>query len=228
MSKLQPFSEQCRATCLGCSGWPWRAYARKHSNLDRLLYAQKKGAVNLVSLLFALVCLCLTSARAQEKMTEHTLKLSAGQKSPPATIADMAWLAGHWTGDGLGGTSEEIWSAPHNGVMMGMYRHIRNDLPVFYELLTLLEEQGSLIIRLKHFTPKLTGWEEKDKTVDFPFVAKKDGVLHFDGMAFKPEGKDAVTVHLAIHNRQDGSVREAVFNYRRVASLQPITSGVKK
>jgi hypothetical protein len=156
-------------------------------------------------------------APAQDRMTANTLKLAPGQSSPPATIADMAWLAGHWKGDGLGGRSEEIWTPPKGGVMLGMYRHLKDDKPVFYELLTLAEERGSLVIRLKHFNPDLTGWEEKGDSVSFPFVAKQDGVLHFDGMAFKPRGKDAVTVYLAIRDKQVASVREAEFHYTRVA-----------
>lgn len=139
-------------------------------------------AALLVVVLFSL------PAFSQERLTEHTLKLSPGKKSPASTIADMAWLSGHWTGNALGGISEEIWSEPRNGVMMGMYRLVREGKPIFYELLTLLEENGSLMIRLKHFNPDMTGWEEKNKTVDFPFVEKTDEVLHFDGMAFKPDG----------------------------------------
>lgn len=169
----------------------------------------------IVSLMVLIGSLSLT-AFAQERQTEHTLKLSPGQKPPAATIADMAWYAGHWTGEGLGGFNEEIWSPPRNGAMMGMYRMQKNGKTVFYELLTLLEENGSLVIRLKHFNPNLTGWEEKDKTVEFPLVAKKDGMFYFGGMTFKPEGKDAVAVYLAIHNRKDGTVSEEVFRYTRV------------
>lgn len=126
----------------------------------------------------------------------------------------MAWLAGTWTGEALGGLSEEIWSQPRDGVMMGMYRLTRKGKPVFYEILTLAEERGSLIIRLKHFNPDLTGWEEKNQTVDFPLVAKGEGLIHFAGMTFKP-GKDAATVYLAIRQK-DGTVREEVFDYKRV------------
>jgi hypothetical protein len=107
---------------------------------------------------------------AHERLTEHTFKLSAGKQSPAATIADMAWLAGHWTGEGLGGLIEEVWSPPRNGVMMGMFRLVRDGKPIFYELLTLAEERGSLTLRLKRFNADLTGWEEKDKTIDFPFI----------------------------------------------------------
>lgn len=169
--------------------------------------------------LTALTIFLSLTAFAQEKQTEHTLRLSAGQQSPPATLAEMNWLVGHWTGNAFGGLSEEIWSQPQNGAMMGMFRQINNGKTVFYELMTLVEENGSILMRLKHFNPNLTGWEEKDKTVDFKFVGKKDGVIHFEGMAFrpegKPEGKDAVTIYVAMRQK-DGSVHEEAFRYKRV------------
>ena len=114
----------------------------------------------------------------------------------------------------FGGLSEEIWSAPRDGVMMGMYRLVRDGKPVFYELLTIVEHEGTLLIRLKHFNPDLTGWEEKDRTVDFPLVAKAPGLIQFAGMTFEPDG-DRLTVHLAI-GEKDGSIREQIFRYTRV------------
>lgn len=164
----------------------------------------------------AIVSFFVVPAFAQERLTENTRKLGTDKKSAPATIKDMQWLAGHLTGEALGGLSEEMWSPPRDGAMMGMYRLVRDGKPIFYELLTLVEENGSLIIRLKHFNPDMTGWEEKNKTVDFPFVAKIGGVIHFDGMAFRPDGNDAVTIFLAIRQK-DGSFREETFRYTRVA-----------
>lgn len=155
------------------------------------------------------------TAGGQEKLTENTYQLNAGATQPSARIDDMAWLAGHWTGEALGGTSDEIWSAPSAGTMMGMYRLVREGKPVFYELLTIVEEKGSLVLRLKHFNADLTGWEEKDKTLDFALVSAGDGAMDFEGMSFHPRGKDNVTVYLAIHGK-DGAVREETFSYRRV------------
>jgi hypothetical protein len=152
---------------------------------------------------------------AQERVTEHTLALAAGAAPPKATLKDMQWLAGHWTGEAMGAVAEEFWSEPAGGAMMGMFRLVRGEKVIFYEILTVVEVKGSLAIRLKHFNADLTGWEEKAEVREFPFVTIRDGIIHFEGMAFKPEG-DKVTVWLAI-GQKDGSVREEVFVYRRVS-----------
>ena len=171
---------------------------------------------SLIGLAFTLLAF---PAWAQQpvSLTQHTLRLAPGQASPAATIADVAFLVGHWTGDGLGGQFEEVWTAPKQGVMVGMYRGLKSDgTPTFNELLVLREEKGSLIVRLKHFNADMTGWEEKAQVVTMPFVGKRDGLVHFDGMAFQVTGPDTLTCYLAIENKKEGTVREATFTYKRV------------
>jgi hypothetical protein len=165
----------------------------------------------ILALIAGVIC---CQAHAVEQVTEHTLKLAKNEARPSATIKDMAWLAGHWKGSALGGTVEEIWSPAEAGGMIGMYRLLRDGKPIFYEILTIFEDMGSLLLKLKHFHPDLKGWEEKNETEDFPLVAFRDGVIHFDGMAFHPKG-DELVVYLAI-DEKDGAVREARFVYTRV------------
>lgn len=163
---------------------------------------------------FLLVFLLATAAGAQEKITENTIKLAEGAKRPAATIADMAWLEGRWTGEGLGGLSEEMWTAPAGGSMLGVYRLVRDGKPVFYELLTIVEEEGSLVMKLKHFKPDMVGWEEKDKTVDFRLAALKEGLVQFNGLTFRRDSANEITIFLAL--RREGSMREEVFKMKRV------------
>jgi Domain of unknown function (DUF6265) len=172
-----------------------------------------KGSALWLGLSYAL----LTSPAAGEKLTAHTSRLDPGATSPPATITDMAWLAGQWAGPALGGLSEEIWSPPKAGSMMGMYRLVRDGKPIFYEMMTLVEEKASLTLRLKHFNPDLTGWEAKDKTIDFPLVAFSNEVIHFDGMSFHRQSDTTLIVYVAISNK-GGQVREEAFRYTRVAA----------
>ncbi len=169
-------------------------------------------------LVLAVVLVCsAASAQGQEKMTERTLKLGTGAKSPHATMSDVAWLAGHWVGPALGGEAEEVWSPPKAASMMGMYRLVRDDRVVFYELLTLVQKGGSLVLRLKHFNPDLTGWEDKQETVDFRLVGLGEEIVQFEGMTFHREGDAKLTVYLAIEGK-DGALHEEVFRYARVRS----------
>lgn len=73
-------------------------------------------------------------------------------------------------GDGLGGRTEEVWTAPDGGVMLGMFRLLRNDKPAFYELLIITDTPRGLAMRLKHFNPDMTAWEEKEKFIEFRYV----------------------------------------------------------
>jgi len=167
----------------------------------------------LLSVTATLFILCVPNF-AQFKNTENTLKLTEGQKSEKATIPDAAWLAGSWRGTGLGGFSEETWSRPEGGIMVGTYRLVKDGKPFFYEMMWLLETEGTLILRLKHFNPDLTGWEEKDKTVDFKFVKKDGNRLYFSGLTLEQASKNELNIYLALRQR-DGTLKEEAFKMKR-------------
>src|SRR5687767_15552524 len=54
--------------------------------------------------------------------TAHTLSAPADVAAPAASLSDVRWLEGHWSGTGLGGVCEEVWGRPTAGAMMGMFR----------------------------------------------------------------------------------------------------------
>jgi hypothetical protein len=45
-----------------------------------------------------------------------------GQASPPARVADLGWMSGQWATTVNNVTTEEAWSAPRGGVMLGYSR----------------------------------------------------------------------------------------------------------
>lgn len=160
--------------------------------------------------LWALPC------EAQTTRTEHTVRLDAGAEPPAASISDAAWLTGRWMGEGLGATAEESWLPPVGGRMAGVFRLVRDGSVQFYELVTLVEEDGSLVLRLKHFGPDLSGWEEKGESVDFPLVRRTADGLWFDGLTIRREGEGHMKIWVALQSEGE-EVREALFEYRRVA-----------
>jgi hypothetical protein len=166
------------------------------------------------------VWLCLSAGApvlADEAWTANTRKLAPSEASAAANIAELAWLAGAWRGAGLGGVNEEHWSVPAGGTMMGMYRLLKDERVVFYELLTLGESGGSLLITLRHFHPDLRGWEERDETVRMPFIKAEAGRYYFEGLTLEPRPDGTLTVYLAIasKDKKDGAAREVTFSYQR-------------
>jgi hypothetical protein len=98
--------------------------------------------------------------------------------------------------------------------MTGLYRSVENGAIRFCEIAAIVETNGSLEFRLRHFNADLTAWEEKNVVRAFPLIKVADGELYFDGMTYKKNGQDTVTVYLAIKGK-DGTTREEVFQYRK-------------
>jgi hypothetical protein len=151
----------------------------------------------------------------QEADEPHTLSLDTGVEREPATLDDVAWLAGHWQGEGMGGQVEEIWSPPQAGSMMGMFRFMQADQVNFYELLTLVPDGESLELRLKHFNSDLTGWEEKDDIVRFPLIKVSADRAWFNGLTFERVDGDHLMIHLMMR-MTDGTRRDVEFDLHRV------------
>ena len=140
----------------------------------------------------------------------------ASAQDAKATLSDFAWLAGQWSGPAMGGTSEEMWTAPAGGAIQGMFRLLKDGKVVFYELLTLTERDGSVVLRLKHFNADLTGWEEKAQVLEFPLVKITPTEAHFSSIVFRHADPDAFTVTVRMRDKAAGTVREEVFAYTRV------------
>ena len=161
---------------------------------------------------FALLFVLLITSwgYGQSKNTENTLKLDAKENQSKVNIEAMQWLSGAWLGSGFGGTVEEVWSVPRAGGMMGMFQMIGKDGVVFYEMCQIVEQDGSLILKLKHFNKDLTGWETKDETVDFPLVKIEGQTAWFEGLTYQRKG-DKLHVWVALEN--NGSISEGALTF---------------
>jgi hypothetical protein len=136
--------------------------------------------------------------------------LAGDENSKQGDLVRANWLAGHWQGNGFGGTSEEVWSTPVNGVMMGMFRlHNAQGELVFYEFMT-IDHEG---LKLKHFNADLTGWETKDEHLTFNLVEVTANSLAFKDLEYKLTSDTTMEVHLVMHD--EGKTRTEVFSMRR-------------
>lgn len=164
----------------------------------------------IVSIVFAFSSFVISLA-AQEHQEINSKPQTA---SPAASIDDIAWIAGHWQGSAKGGQFEETWNPPFAGTMVGMFKFAKNDQVEFYELLTIVEKDDSLLLRLKHFDKDLHGWEEKDKSVEFPLLSLNDTKATFDGLVFKKI--DPATMHIVVTvSQQEGQAEKIKFICKR-------------
>lgn len=143
---------------------------------------------------------------------------AAGERAPGIEAA--AWLAGYWSGNGLGGESEEIWSAPKDGTMMAAFRQFDDGKTLFYELSIITEQDQTLVLMIKHFDASLVGWEDAADVAVFPLLAHAPGKLVFDGISYQYLGNDRMQAIVAIGT--DDGEQIATFEFeRRTMSVPP-------
>ncbi|MGB5512342.1 MAG: DUF6265 family protein [Woeseiaceae bacterium] len=141
-----------------------------------------------------------TAACAAEPHTEHTYQLVPDEARPPATLDDASWLVGSWTGTAFGERFEEVWNPPSAGSMVGLFKLFGDDGVAFYELLLLSVEEGTLSLKVKHFSADFVAWEEKPDFVNFKLVKKEKDALHFGGLSFYKKGDDAIDGYIVMRN----------------------------
>ncbi len=165
--------------------------------------------MNMLKSLFAAYFFFAAAAQAEDKV--EIKSLAEDGVSPPASIEALSWMVGYWEGEGLGGNVAELVAPPAGGQMMASFYHVKEDGELnFYEFYTFAEIDGSLVLRIKHFSPDLVGWEEKDKFVEFPLVTTEENAVYFDGLTFAMTGPD--TMQAAVNISEQGS---AYFTYQR-------------
>lgn len=143
-----------------------------------------------------------------------------GFASPPATHEQVDWLIGQWSGDGIGGApAMESWLPPSGPTMVGTFVQTKrgddgSEDIMFTEHMYLMEEEGTLVLRLKHFNADLTGWEEKDGMLTFRLVAIEECVAYFHALTLRCDGENGLVA--AVRMKSDKlEPQELVFRFKR-------------
>lgn len=146
-----------------------------------------KGPLAFAVLIGAMVLGPLTTPLS----AQETRIGEAGFESPPADLSQMDWLVGQWSGEGIGGApAMESWLPPMGGIMVGTFVQQtagEDGAPVimFTEHMYVMEEAGTVVLRLKHFNADLTGWEEKDDMLTFRLVAMEPCAAYFQALTLR-------------------------------------------
>lgn len=147
-------------------------------------------------------------------LAQEPVARPASAAAPTGRVEDLAWLAGHWRGEGLGGQCEEFWTEPLAGQMHGLFRLVKDGKLVFTEHLALLvEPAGGVVMKVKHFSPEFVGWEEKDGAVRFVLEEAKPDEARFKGLSIRRDGD---RLEFLLRMRYPDGVKEEPIRMTRV------------
>jgi hypothetical protein len=158
------------------------------------------ATLNRLAIVLVLVGSCSTLVAQQESVS----------------IEDFAFLTGYWKGEGFGGISEEMWMPASGDKMFGVFKQSSETELVFSEYMEITEVEGKFQLRLKHFNPDFSGWEESDDHEVFELLSVSADKAVFDGLSYELVDSDGLKVELKI-GQPDGSVSTEVFSYHRQA-----------
>ena len=160
----------------------------------------------------AIVALALAAPLA----AQETRVAPEGHVPPPASIEQAEWLVGDWVGTGIDGAeAAESWLPPSGDTMVGLFVQEKPDGGLmFTEHMYLAEEGGSLVLKLKHFNPDLTGWEEKDGMVRFRLLSIEPCAAYFSSLTYRCEAEGGLLVAVRMKSEGD-AVEELVFRFKR-------------
>jgi hypothetical protein len=156
----------------------------------------------------------MSLAAAAPAAAQQTRSAVPGKPSPPAALNDLGWIAGAWVGEGIAGPAREVYSPPMGRTIAGHFVQTKGDGIMFYEILSIAQVGPTITYRLKHFNPDLTGWEEKNKVVEFRFVGREGDTWYFDGLTIRRVGPDEMHAIVKVRH-DDGKAEELTFRYRR-------------
>jgi hypothetical protein len=142
-----------------------------------------------------------------------------------ATVKQLAWVAGAWTGQLGDRTVEQTWSAPLGNSIVAMYRSVQNDRAQLYELLAIEQEGDGVVLRIKHFAPGpgLVGREAKDESVNHTLVSLEGRSAVFQGTGADNPARvsfnspDDRTLTIVVQRLRDGVPTSTEFKYTRLA-----------
>ena len=145
----------------------------------------------------------------------------AQNKQGAGSLADIAFIEGHWKANDNGKIIEAVWSAPEGDNMVGFIRMMNNGKATLYELFAFEQTEQGPVALVKHFKPGLVGLEEKDQADRYNFLEAGKGRAIFkkqgESLRVLYEKRPGDKFAIALGKPQDGEwVYEDFWEFNRV------------
>ena len=100
------------------------------------------------------------------------------------SVNDVAFIQGHWKATtAQGQIIDGVWLQPEDENILGFMRMMKGGKADLYEILAYEQTEKGLVSMVKHFSPGLTGHEEKDKQDRYQFIeaSKNKAIFQKEG-----------------------------------------------
>lgn len=91
---------------------------------------------------------------------------------PPATVADVAWMTGNWAGNLGPNHLEENWIKGEGGSIAAMVRMTRDGATSMFEMITIEEVEGSLVLHIQQWNPGMVARTESPQEMELVEVTE--------------------------------------------------------
>jgi hypothetical protein len=142
-----------------------------------------------------------------------------------ASVDQLAWISGAWSGTLGDRTIEQHWMTPLGTSMVGMYRSIRDNKATLYEILAIEQDGEGVALRIKHFAPGagLVSQEAKDESANHALVALEPRKAVFAAAtATGPvrvtfSSPDSSSLTIVVERHREGKPVATEFKYKKAA-----------
>lgn len=153
----------------------------------------------LTTLAWTAVLILLTQAWSAEAASQ-----TAPASPSPGKIADLAWMAGSWSGSQGPLEMEEHWTAPKGGSMLGVHRDVKGGRTVSFEYARIEESAEGVVYQAspggKPATPfRLAKLEGKKAVFENPEHDFPQRVLYW----LEPDGSLSARIEGTINGKEE-------------------------
>ncbi|MBX9571833.1 MAG: hypothetical protein K2X77_23270 [Candidatus Obscuribacterales bacterium] len=109
-------------------------------------------------------------APKDDSSPNHTNASTKNVAVKSANLEQVAFLKGTWRGTENGETTEEIWGSVLGDSIVGHCQSVSGNKTTLYELMAILKEGNSLVMRIKHFKGAFVPWKEEAESGDLKLI----------------------------------------------------------
>jgi len=130
------------------------------------------------------------------------IAMAAAMQGAAINIDALDWMTGCWQGEAFGGVVEECWQDGAGDRLIGMFQLLNADGQVFSEFFQIAVFEDGPAMKLLHYNPDFTSWEEPGEFTRFVLLEAGPDAAVFEGLTYTRRDDGGVGVDLRMQTAE--------------------------